>query len=570
MALDENYAKQRVQSIRELVAGSPDERTDKLTPEDRNILIKFDESLTQDRKRNNRCGWLHHCNILTRLFVYAMETESLADSIQDGSEGSRALNQITDWIHEQDYSDHSLQGHMSTLRVFAEEVCDEMPEHYAEIEPSQWVDEDPTPLPSEIIDYEQAIEMAEEADMLRDKALILTQFGCGMRPMIALHPLQRKHVEIFDDHVKITLEREGKDDRRTIICIVGSALLRKWITEEHPVHDDPEAEMNPETYIWTDDKKNEWLTYSALAQRFTSAGEAAEINGDYSPQGFRRSAASNLAKRPYINERDLRHRFSWSRGSSAPEHYIQEFGQATQVNVVRCRGRAVENMDEIQEMPDIDTIPCPNCADYTTRGLDQCIHCDHNLEEEQLTIDNTVRDPRAAGERTLAQKLLDGDITADELRTIRKLEPHIKTKTDLFEELDDLIHKAQKLEESREETGGTVGAATGPTGVMAMLSEKVSEALTIQSKKVHAALSIDPEWQHYPPSKPRLAGIVLGWALILAVAIPIWLQNDIAQAAMAGEPTAIGAAVLSFGFGCYLCIRDIPTIDDALTRALEP
>jgi len=569
MALDQNYAKQRVQSIRKLVAGPPEERTDKLTDEDRNILIEFDEELTKDRKRNNRCGWLHHCNILQRLFVYAMETGALADSLDGGDAGATALDRITDWIHDQDYTGHSLQGHMSTLRVFADTVCDEMPAHYAEIEPSQWVEEDPTPLPSEIIEYEQAIEMVKQVELIRDKALILIQWSAGLRPVTALHTLQRKHIEIADDHVKITLERDGKDDRRTIICIVGSALLRKWIGDEHPVHDDPEDEMDAETYIWTDKDKNELLSYGGMATRFTVAGDRADIQGDYSPQGLRRSAASNLAKQPYINERDLRHRFSWSYGSDAPEHYIREFGEATAVNVARCRGRAVENMDGLNEMPDVDTIPCPHCGDYTTRGLDECIWCEHNLEEEQLTIDRTMRDPRAAGERTIAEKLLDGDISSEELRTLRKLETHIKTNHDLFEDLDDLIVKAEALEESRDDTGDTVSGVTGPAGALAAVSDKISSAASIYSQKKHAALSIDPTWSRYPPSKPRLAGILLGWTVILGIAIPVWVQNEIAQTAMSGDPTAVTAAVMSFAIGCYLVVRDLPTIDDALTRALE-
>ncbi|MDS0284689.1 tyrosine-type recombinase/integrase [Haloarcula onubensis] len=564
MALDTDYAKARVQTFRELVAGPPEKRDDSLSPEDRNILIQYDEQLTRDRKHNDRCGWYHHANTLSRLFVYAQETGQLAACLKDGDEGEQALDQITDWIHSQDYGGYSLQGHLSTIRVFAETILGELPERFEEIEPGAHVEEDPAPLPSNIVEYSDAIKMVVEVDSFRDKALILTQWSAGFRPMSELYTLQRKNVEIFDDHAEITLEPEGKTNRRSVILVVGSAMLRKWIEEEHPVHDDPEASMGPETFIWTKLNKNKHLCYGAMAERFTVAGDRAELEKDYSGQHLRRSAASVLAGQPYISERDLRQRFNWSPNSDAPEHYIAANSAATKVNVAMCRGRDV---DGIKESPDTAPVLCPSCGDWTTRGLDSCIWCTHDLDDEQATFQQTMQDPRDAGEKDLAQMLLDGDVSASELRTIRKLEAQIKTERDLFEQIDDYIVKAEALEDAHETGGDSVSSLLGVTGLVGWASATVGEAAQRWTSTKHAAMTIHPGLEDYPPSRPRLAGVLLGWLAILSVAIPLLIMNSIFQDVVAGEPTAVLSAIIAAGIGLWLVHRDMPSLDEALDAA---
>lgn len=564
MALDTDYAKSRVQAIRKLVAGPPDKRDDSLSDADRNVLIEFDENLTRDRQQNNRCGWYHHANLLSRLYVYAQETSQLAASLEPGDKGDKALDDITDWIHDQEYGGYSLQGHLSTVRVFADTVLDELPERFANIEPGKHVDEDPAPLPSNIVEYEDAIEMVTEVDSTRDKALILTQWSVGFRPMSELYPLQRKNVSLYEDHAEITLQPGGKTERRSVILIVGSAMLRRWIEEDHPVHDDPEASMGPETFLWVKQNKNEHLCYGAMAERFAVAGDRAELVKDHSGQHLRRSAASVLAGQPHISERDLRQRFSWSPRSNAPEHYIAANSAATQVNVAMCRGRDV---DGIEESPDTAPVLCPSCGDWTTRGLDACIWCTHNLDEEQSTFQETMQDPRDAGEKDLAQMLLDGDVTASDLRTLRKLEGPIKTERDLFDELDDLIVKAEALEDAQDSSGDSVSSLLGVTGLVGWTSATIGEAAQRWTSTKHAAMTIHPGLEDYPPSPRRAAGVLLGWLAILVVAVPLLVSNGVVQDAVGGEPTAVLASVVAAGVGMWLLHRDMPTLDEALDAA---
>lgn len=559
MSLDNEFARSRVEAIRKAVAGPPDERDTRLTDADRNILVKFDDALTRQRKKNNRCGWYHHGNLLNQLYVFALETDCLARSLEDGREGDEALKEIIDWIHDQDYSGYTIQGKLSTLRVFADTVLEEMPERFAEIQPSKHVETDPAPLPSNIIEYVDVLNMVRAATSTRDKALVLVQWGAGLRPMEELYTLQRKNVQLMDDHVVITLPSEGKTDRRELLILVGSPMLKKWIQEEHPVHDDPEASMGPDTFIWTKMNRNKLLRYRSLQRRFYEAGEKAGIEKDHSPQHFRRSAASVLAGQPHISERDLRYRFSWSPNSAAPEHYIAANSEATKVNVARCRGRDVDSVDD---SPDTAPVPCERCGEWTTRGLEECIWCNYNLDADQQTIDDlpAMQHPEGAGERSLEERLLDGDVTSDELRVLRQFKTDIMSDPDLFEKLDELIVKAEALEESN--MGDAVDAAT-PAGLLASLSQKASSKLQRVVQLKHTAMSLHPAFEHYPPRGKRLGKLVAAEVLLVAGFVAwAWYWGSI-QALMAGDPVEWTALVIGLPLGLWTMFRAMPDVDEA-------
>jgi len=561
MALDTGYAKSRVEAIRRQVAGPPDERTDELTDEDRDILIEFDEGVSRDRKRNNRCGWYHHKNLLTRLFVFAIETDSLADSLKDGEHGEKALDRILDWIHGQDYSGYTVQGYLSTLRVFADTVCDDVPERFDEIEPGEHVDEDLAPLPSNVIEFADMIAMVEEVDMLRDKALISTQWDGGFRPMEELYTLQRKNITLGEDHILITLPtNDGKTDRREILILSAAPYLRKWITEEHPVHDDPEDSMGPETFIWVKENENELPRYNTIAERFRVAGERAGLEKDHSAQHLRRSSASILAGQPHISERDLRKRFSWAKGSLAPEHYIAAFSTDTQVSVARCRGRDVEG---IEEKPDTASVPCTQCGRWTMRGVEECVWCSHNIDPDQQTFQPTMADPRTAGKKSLKEMILDGEVTHDELKTLQKLEHEIKTNQDLFDELDQLMAKAKALEDDSN-WSGRVGSALGIPGAVAWASATAGGIAKRTAEVKHAALSLHPGFEDYPPKGPRLAKVVAVQTLWTATFVGMLAANGSLTRLMNGNVLEWAVAILGLSLGTLMVARAIPTPEEAV------
>ena len=563
MAIDSQAAKDRVNALRQRII-DPEDEDDLLSPEDRNVLIEFDNKLTRDRKDRNRCGWYHHANLLSRLYILSSHTDALAASL-DEDRGQEAVDEMTDWIHDQDYSGYTVQGLLSTIRVFADTVLDvdeeeTLPKRFANIEPGEHVDEDRSPLPSNVVEYADMIEMVEAVDHPRDKALIATQWDAGMRPMEELYTLQFSEVSIEDDHVVITLPtRDGKTERRDILVVVGAPLLKKWILQEHPVHDDPEDSLGPDTFIWTEQDKNRLPQYDAIGERFRVAGRKADLTKDHSAQHLRRSAASILAGQPHISERDLRYRFDWAPSSPAPEHYIAAFSESTQVNVARCRGREVEN---INESPDTAPVPCGRCGQWTLRGLDECVWCHLNRDDEQLTLNqHQMQNPHTADEMSFEEKILNGVLTADDLRVLKEVKPNVLAGEDVFENIEQQIVRADALEQSRDDG---LSAVVDPATAVAYASAAGTGIARRWAQAKHAAMTIHPGLEHYPPSPQRGAGIVAGQLGIVAVTLVTLWATGALEALLAGDVFAVAGAVIALVVGAALVARDLPTIDESI------
>jgi len=258
-------------------------------------------------------------------------------------------------------------------------------------------------------------------------------------------------------------------------------------------------------------------------------------------------------------------RFSWARTSDAPWHYISAHSNSTNAKVLASRGQEVE---DLHDEPETAPILCPDCGEWAMRGLSECVACDVALDPEQTVLEQRAcESPQKAGEKSLAEMVLDGDITAADLRTLRRLETPIKTEHDLFKNLDELIVKAEALEDAMDQQGKDVSSLLGVTGLVGWTSATVGEAAKRWTSTKHAAMTIHPGLEDYPPSRPRLAGVLLGWLAILSVAIPLLLSNSIFQDVVAGEPTAVLSAIIAAGIGLWLVHRDMPSLDEALDAA---
>ena len=90
-------------------------------------------------------------------------------------------------------------------------------------------------------------------------------------------------------------EQDGKTDKRQVLLVVAAPLLKRWILRNYPVHDDPEASLGPETFIWTKQNENSLPHYNTIGERFRVAGERADLSVSHSAQHLRRSSASIYA-----------------------------------------------------------------------------------------------------------------------------------------------------------------------------------------------------------------------------------------------------------------------------------
>lgn len=100
-------------------------------------------------------------------------------------------------------------------------------------------------------------------------------------------------------------------------------------------------------------------------------------------------------------------------------------------------------MDKFDDPDPIAPHPCPNCQQWTERGIGECIHCDHELNEYEPSNEHVAVDPVHA-ETDLMTMILEKEVTADDLESVRKLEGVIKKRSQLFNQLDQLIDLARR------------------------------------------------------------------------------------------------------------------------------
>ena len=131
--------------------------------------------------------------------------------------------------------------------------------------------------------------------------------------------------------------------------------------------------------------------------------------------------------------------FGWTRNSTAPKHYIAESSGETKKHVAEADG----HMGEFDDPAPIAPHPCPNCEDWTERGMSECIHCDHELDEYEPSDERVAVDPIHA-DADLMTMILEKEVTADDLKSVRKLEGVIKRRSRLFDQIDQLIDLARR------------------------------------------------------------------------------------------------------------------------------
>ncbi|OYR80700.1 hypothetical protein DJ71_14575 [Halorubrum sp. E3] len=576
----ESDAKRAVQQIRKQIAGSSDERDDRIAPADREVLIEFDNDLVSDRRSSNRCGWKHHKNTLTHLRDYAIYTDGLAQSLKDNAEGRRGVDTLTAYVHENYDNGYTIQAKLSAIRIFAFALLegDKLPPRFAKIEPGKYVEGDPAPLLEDLIEYPDLLEMIDSADILRDKALYSVQWDGGLRPQEELWPLQAGQLSIYDDYIIISLPRtNGKTDGRTILMSVGYPYLREWL-RQHPAWDDPEVDLDRETdtiedipddvFIWTKKNKNSLLSYGGFGQRFTVAGERVGMSNECSGQHLRRSAASILARQSQIGERDLRHQFDWSRWSDSPNHYISAHGEKQHVNVGKARGHEIEHTEED---PDVSPHPCERCHEWTMRGIDQCVNCGYNVDLEQETLDRVNRpiENPYADDMGLHEKVIKGHVTADDLESVEKVSSDIRSMGEkFFDQLAELKRHAKAVQDRNETNAfGGVGAyASIAAGGLMAAGQRAAAAWGRAKDK---GMRMHPDFEHYPDMSPqRKVGLAGALGLLFTPLFISWRMDGTFAELAAGDVTAWIPVLIGLVFAGWLFDRELPDEADAL-EAME-
>ncbi|MCG1004989.1 MULTISPECIES: site-specific integrase [Halobacterium] len=416
------------------------ENNDELTDVDREALAAFEDAMRSYNQKEFRFSDATIGGHLELCFRLAKQTNQLSAMI-NSDDPDAVVEDVTETIDEMDISDDYKGSFLSALRVYGDLMTDgSMPERFDDLTPSSYINNDPTPLATNILEWQDVIEMVNATDHIRDKALILTAWGAGLRAEAELWKLQYKQIDDRGDHIVISVTDDTKNDyhgAREIHLYAGSAMLRKWLNQYHPAHaeDGPE----PETRVWTYHKSDKPVRYQSIWKAFKVAGESAGITKDYNPAHMRRSRASCLARQPMIDEYDLRNFFGWGIKGNSAAHYIAKFSNETAKHVAMADGHSVETFDE----PDpIAPLECPTCERWTTRNIRECIWCSAEIPEDRHAIRHTVKGPEE-GEKDLLDMLMDDDISVEDLETLQRLEPVVRSRPDIFDEVGKLIELAK-------------------------------------------------------------------------------------------------------------------------------
>jgi hypothetical protein len=183
------------------------------------------------------------------------------------------------------------------------------------------------------------------------------------------------------------------------------------------------------------------ISYNQFAKPFDVAAEALDIQKTLTPQHCRRSRASDLAAKTYISQANLERRFGWTRESDSPRHYIVKFDETSEDRIATADGADVDSEADTRN---IAPVRCEGCGRWTERHLDECIWCTAPVPADATELQAT---PAIVDEANLLDLIADGEVTARDLKAIRKLEPVIKQRSDLFERLESYIQHAEQVQD---------------------------------------------------------------------------------------------------------------------------
>lgn len=531
-----------------------------LSRQEKQRINDFDRRLKRvNHRENNRSARTRALYVdIARLLQ--VDSGYLLGTIEESPKGQEAVDRLVEWVQEQGYTGNYIHKLLITIKIYGELMgSDDVQSRFEPIKPGRFRDDDQTPLPGNVVEWHDAVDMAMTRPHLRDRAVILTEWGLGARPDSELLWLQYKHLEWMGDHYRVTLPWDGKTGERTIRLFPGAAILRRWMEHEHPVHSDPEATLGPETFVWTKLHSNSRLEYPNMYRIFTEAGEDAGIGKDTNAQHFRRSRASFLAGKPTVSEAELREHFGWSFDSNSPKHYITKFRTDIDRNIAMADGASVKSFEKTQNVAPIE---CDSCGQWTERYIDDCVCCGAEVDEDLHEYHFEVSDPATEGKTTL-QLVQDLDINVRDIEALPKLRPIIKNEgASLWDKVEMLKGAVKGFNEGKNNSWAGIGSiAAYASGCLIDAGQRGTEAW-LRAK--HTAMSIHPEFEYYPRMPLKRAAVFIPLMITLTGLWVAFLSHTGGLFNLAnGDPIEWSGLLFSLAVGVWLFDRVFPDIEEA-------
>lgn len=527
-------------------------------------LCEFDKALRDQNNRENNRNAVTRSLYLCTARLLQKDSGMFLEVIKESESGSEQLDQLLEWIQNQDYSDNYIHKLMITIKTYGE-LCGSniVQDRFEPITPGEFREDNKPPHPSNVLTWSNALSMAETREHIRDESMILSLWGTAARPKSEFHELRYKHLDWCGDHYKITIPWDGKTGERTIRLYPGAATLRQWIENDHPVHQDPESSLGPDTYIWTKLHRNEQLSYDSISKIVTSAGDAADIPKDYNPRHFRRSRASYLAGKATVSGHELRNFCGWEINSPAPRAYISKFRTDIDRNIAMADGASTESIENVTVVAPIE---CNHCDQLTERGREDCVCCGATVDEDLHEQAFDLEDPETEG-KTGFQIIKEQEITTDDIKSLERLRPLIKQQGDrLYDDLE-ILKRAALNEDEINAYAGVEGLLAQGLGYGVEAAQRSSAAwVQAKNKAVEIHPTMTSPTQMRRPRKMKFVATTGG--SFVAMLVLMYMDGSL-QALAAGDPTEWIAVLIGVVFWKILFDRNFPSVEEARAAARE-
>jgi site-specific recombinase XerD/predicted RNA-binding Zn-ribbon protein involved in translation (DUF1610 family) len=295
------------------------------------------------------------------------------------------------------------------------------------------IDSDRKPDPLEVR------KVAQEADNLRDKAIILFGWATGHRVGEVYHTqhdsdiLTWSDLKFTDEELWVTLN--GKTGEREVPVKTSMPVMRELWENSDADLDDPVFKKQTSTSVCPEcrqkvkmkgshcaekkrkyecnncgwqggfkeiEKKREALTDNAVRKLLRKYVEKAGLKGqiDDNPHDFFRKSRAIYKASIEWTEYQLRAFFGWSENSDAPKHYITLVKEDLRKALRREYGEEIEESAGMNEEA-LRPVKCANCGKVNSATWDLCKECNYELSEQGTALSKPSMERAEEMEETL-------------------------------------------------------------------------------------------------------------------------------------------------------------------------
>jgi site-specific recombinase XerD/ribosomal protein L40E len=247
-------------------------------------------------------------------------------------------------------------------------------------------------LPEEILTEEEVRSIAQAADNLRDRALVLVLYESGCR-IGEILGLKIKHVQPNEHGMALTVN--GKTGSRRVLIISSAPALANWLNI-HPFRD------NPESHVWiglSNCNKNSVLNYGAILPLLKELSNRAGVKKRVYPHLFRHSRATHLAN--FLTEAQMKQYFGWVQGSDMAAVYVHLSGRDVDNSLLKLNGITVED-EKLEQQLKART--CQRCEEKNSPVSKFCSRCGSPLD---ITTAMQLDEKRKTGDEVISMLVKD-------------------------------------------------------------------------------------------------------------------------------------------------------------------